>query len=149
MKVNNFEGQVTRGVPNNGKVDANRLFEIFPGNQTQNHRYSIGGRLGDQALYTAIGDNALETVVAETREPLANLIIGTKDVKLSKVLDLTDADNLRASGISDIEQLRLKNELNPRAYELTQILGNIAKGEGFEGLIVPSSRTAGKNLVLF
>ena len=30
------------------------------------HRFTIGGSTGDKALYTSIGDNAVQTVLAET-----------------------------------------------------------------------------------
>jgi hypothetical protein len=128
-----------------------QVFDFHIGTKLADGRYSIGGPKGDSAVYTSIEDNALETVLAETKSPLEDLVVGTKQVKLDRVLDLTDPHNLKVLGI-DKELLTLDKIENQNAYELTQILGNLAQKHGFQAIKVPSQanlENIGINLVIF
>lgn len=72
------------------------------------------------------------------------------DVKLAKVLDLTDGMVRRTLGIS-ATRMRGDNwrKLNRRGTEsLTQAIGRSAYESGLEGLIVPAC-DGGKNVVWF
>ena len=78
------------------------------------------------------------------------LLVGTKQVKLDRVLDLTDPHNLKVLGIDDPNQLTLKNT-EPKAYELTQMLGNLAKKHGYQAIKAPSEPNfakGGVNLII-
>lgn len=73
------------------------------------------------------------------------------EVKLSKVLDLTNGKTRRAISISkavlteiDWETIQANNE-----EAITQSIGRFAKNAGFEAILVPSAVWNGKNLDIF
>jgi hypothetical protein len=116
-------------------------------------RYSVGGKtlLGDNCLYTAIGDGKLaeKTVRAEMRDPTEKILIQKFDVKLQKVLDLSDESVLRELGVSSVDLIsRIKS--SNIAYDVTQAIGNLAQAHGFDAVIAPSAELMGSlNLVIF
>ena len=157
QKVSSYEGEAVRGIDKVRRTSTGELveqtqdqvFDFHIGTKLADGRYSIGGPKGDSAVYTSIGYNALETVLAETDKPLNKLLVGTKQVKLDRVLDLTDPHNLKVLGI-DEAALKLDKATNQQAYELTQMLGNLAQKHGFQAIKVPSQPSKkGINLILF
>jgi RES domain-containing protein len=74
------------------------------------------------------------------------------EVKLSRVLDLTDSRILRELGVSAavLAGTDWKNIQNNHGREaITQEIGRYAREAGFEALLVPSSVWNGKNLDIF
>ena len=82
------------------------------------------------------------------KEQIDELIFSTKEVKLNKVLDLTDPEVLTSLGIDRRDLLLDRTEIGG-AYDMTQIIGNIANKYGFDGIIAPSAQTSGTNLIIF
>lgn len=100
------------------------------------------------AIYTSL---ARETVMAEadyaiglqSPRPSGRRVLYRLHVKLSSVLDLAeDEATLRDLGIA-------ANELSSLAWGACQEVGGAAAWLGHDGLIVPSARHAGRNLVIF
>lgn len=86
---------------------------------------------------------------AKVEEKLPRTFTGIK-VELEKVLDLTDAGVRRKLGITKkvlVETNWLK-ENSEGKEATTQVIGRVAKGAGFEALLVPSARWPGMNLNL-
>jgi RES domain-containing protein len=74
------------------------------------------------------------------------------DVKLHRVLDLTNQENLKTLMVTRRSLLAVDWRTYQDAGEeaITQAIGRIARELGFEGLLVPSATTAkGTNLVLY
>lgn len=79
------------------------------------------------------------------------IVVGI-EVKLSRVLDLTNGVTRRKLGITKksltaMDWEKRQNVDNQEAF--TQQLGRLARQAGFEGILVPSSVTRGKNLDIF
>jgi hypothetical protein len=84
-----------------------------------------------------------------TKKVNKGIDLKAKQVKLDRVLHLTDPHNLKVLGI-DEAVLKLDNATNQQAYELTQLLGNLAQKHGFQAIKVPSQPSKkGINLILF
>ncbi|MBI3651817.1 MAG: RES family NAD+ phosphorylase [Acidobacteria bacterium] len=81
---------------------------------------------------------------------LPKTVVGI-EVKLSKVLDLTDAKMRRRLGIkySDLTKTDWEKIQNNGQEAITQVIGRLAGQSGFEALLVPSSVWRGKNLDIF
>lgn len=69
-------------------------------------------------------------------------VLGKIKVYLSKVCDLTDETLLKSLGIN-------REQLTADDWDETQILGEIIRDAGFEGMIVPSAAGDFNNLVVF
>lgn len=100
------------------------------------------------AIYTSLGR---DTVLAEaayaiglqTPKPSRRRVLYRLHVKLSSVLDLSaDEATLRDLGIS-------ADSLGSLNWEPTRVVGAAAAWLGHDGLIVPSARHTGRNLVIF
>lgn len=146
--------------PGNPADAAGEVFKWgVEGLRTRNHRFSIGGKYGQDALYGAIGtrEEAFQTVLAElraddVRNSGAALLFASREFQLSKVLDLREATS---PGIFELLKVRpgelreTYEQLGPRAYEVSQQLGFLAKRHGFDGIVVESAQNPGfYNLVL-
>jgi len=103
---------------------------------------------GLAAIYTSL---ARDTVLAEaanaiglqTPKPSGRRVLHRLGVKLSSVLDLTENEaTLYDLGIS-------ADDLASLDWEPTQAVGAVAAWLGHDGLIVPSARHPGRNLVIF
>ena len=70
------------------------------------------------------------------------LVMAEINIRLDKVLDLTQASTLKILGLS-------KNDLISSDYSITQAISMIAREAGFRGLIVPSATSGGNNLIIF
>jgi hypothetical protein len=150
VPVSSFEGTVNRYVHPSAKPGEE--FTIFKGNEfvagnkLQDHRYTMGGKMGDEGLYVALDQ---QTAFAEIGG-IPNYRLASKEVKLDKVLDLTDPETLKVFGVDskDLVQIRAKT---PNAYETTQMLGNLAKKYGFDAIKAPSQpnlQNNGVNLII-
>ncbi len=71
-----------------------------------------------------------------------SFVMGTLEVDLRRVLDLTDPEILAQLDVRP-------GDLVTPSYALTQELARLAREAGFEGLVVPSATGLGRNLVLF
>jgi hypothetical protein len=71
----------------------------------------------------------------------ADAVIASRALSLNRVLDLTDRETCRLLGFSQ-EQLKAKD------YALTQMIGDIARNNGFLGLSSPSQFEA-TNVIRF
>lgn len=103
-------------------------------------RYNAAEDFG--ALYLS---ESTEGCIAEiTRRPGSpdNYVVGEIEVTLEKVCDLTDARFLRKLEIS-------KDQLIGDDWAETQLLGELVRSAGFEGMIVPSAAGDFTNLIIF
>jgi RES domain-containing protein len=101
-------------------------------------------------LHTCVGEleRAARREGVEVAEKLPRTVMGIK-VKLTKVLDLTDARVLRRLGLSrKILSTDWVKENNEGRDAPTQVIGRAAKNIGFEALLVPSESWHGMNLNL-
>ncbi len=143
-----YEGTITRAAkPFGGRSVTEMLaglFELHPGNISANHRYSMPGQ---GAVYTSIGENALETIAKELETTtLEGFVIGSKQVKLQRVLNLEDPAVLQTLGLTRAD---LTIEKGSAMYEITHQLGDLAKRHGFDAIIAPSAKTeTGRNLII-
>lgn len=69
-------------------------------------------------------------------------LIAKINLKLEKVLDLTNPENLKMLGISE-------KDLVQKDYDIPQMIGKLAKKTKYEALLVPSITGKGKNLAIF
>ncbi|MBI4242443.1 MAG: RES family NAD+ phosphorylase [Candidatus Rokubacteria bacterium] len=108
-------------------------------------RYNKADEFG--ALYLseapAICEQEKLRQVANRPELLPAQVLGAIEVDIRDVLDLTDAANQRALGIS-FAQLT-----DPLDLTLPQAVAEAARALGINALLVPSAVAAGKNLVVF
>jgi hypothetical protein len=155
-----FNGEVSRGILREGRsVDGSifknteeEVFRKFPGMTSNSHRYSHGGPEGNFGMYGTVGNSrnieVVETILNETlgAKSNADLIVATKSFEFKKVLDLTDENNLKVLGI-DKNTLVLEVDDSVFAYRQTQIIGDLARKKGFEGIIYKPSLKNGKETV--
>lgn len=134
-----FEGAVYRVVFERfkDKVLSTEGNRFYPG------RYHPLGETG--ILYVSLTE---ETAIKEieryaSRNMLQERLIAAKiNVRLHKILDLTQTSNLLRLGLS-------KEDLISFDYSVTQALSIAARQAGFQGLIVPSAASKGDNLIIF
>ena len=103
-------------------------------------RYNAPKKFG--ALYLS---RTREGCIAEIKRRSAyppNHVLGKIKVYLSKVCDLTDESLLKSLGIT-------REQLTADDWDDTQILGDVIRDAGFEGIIVPSAAGDFNNLVIF
>jgi filamentous hemagglutinin len=114
--------------------------------EAQNDRFS---QPGSQAVYTSIGDDALQTVSAETGRAPELSVIGQDYFEPQKILDLTDETVVERIGISPADILKAKTD-GVTPYAVPQIIGELAKKHGFDAILTPSAaKPGGINLILF
>lgn len=122
------------------------VFKFHPSQISTEHRYTIGGELGQSGLYACEGHitDTVELIQRETGYKSADqLIFAEKHFKIDQMLDLTDSKNLNQLGL-EIPKLITDD------YLLTQAIGDVAKSKGFKGIIFESSKIPGKkNIVIF
>ena len=148
----NKEGQLFSNQPED-------LFKQVPGAKYTSRRYSIPG---EEATYTSLSrKTAIKEVKAGTkgiqltdRQVEEWYHIGSKEIEVDKVLDLTKSDTqeLFKVGKNTLTEDDIATKIDDvaDAYELPQILGHIAKRRGFKAIQAPSAPAkGGKNLVLF
>ena len=149
------------GVDSSGKTFKNTpegIFKDHPGMLRSNRRYSASG---DWGMYTSLNRN---TAIEEAREQyfrkmnvkLTNNQVeelyhfGSREVELDQVLDLTNTDTLRKISNKLTKGVITKGiKKSPNPYELTQMIGHIAKRKGYKGIRVPSAVDNGVNVIIF
>ncbi len=107
-----------------------------------------GGRYNPPAAFGALYLSESPAVAtAEVRRAAAGrrlgaFVLGTVEIDLTRLLDLTDRAVLAHLGVRP-------DDLVGPDYTPTRRLGTLAREAGFEGLLVPSATGLGTNLVLF
>ena len=134
-----FERSVYRAVVERfkDKVLSTEGNRFFPG------RYHLSGEGG--ILYTSLTKEiAIKEIERHAFRAMLQerLVIAKINIRLDKVLDLTQTSTLKILGLS-------KNDLISSDYSMTQAISMIAREAGFRGLIVPSATSAGDNLIIF
>ena len=127
------------------------------------HVFNPTQNKGERAMYTSL---TRKTAIKEIREKyiqsgkqLTNqqikywYHIGSKNIELDQVLDLTDANtlkNLSKNLDSPLTQKTIakKEKTYKEAYKFTHIIGHIAKRKGIRGIKAPSAY-GGNNVVIF
>ncbi|MCY1056207.1 SpvB/TcaC N-terminal domain-containing protein [Nannocystis sp. SCPEA4] len=107
-------------------------------NVAANHRYT---RPGVGGVY---GATTPETALAEISHYNAQegRILVSKEVTANNVLDLTSAEVRRELGVT-------LESITANGYETTQAIGEWAQSQGYSGILAPSARGQGSNLILF
>ena len=159
-----YKGKVWRGVrktrPGQYTNSPDTIFDIRPNTRyIGSQRYSMPE---EKAIYTSL---SRKTAIAELKagnktKALTNkqveesFYMGSKDIELNKVLDLTDPKTrglFKVGGKALTEDdiaTRTNNIVNN--YETSQIIGHIAKRKGFKGIKAPSAPDdGGVNIVIF
>ena len=148
---------VTRTIRQNADgtlTEADVFSPGYTGYRTGDGRFVLGGERGNVGLHGSVdtldGPTALETSRAEVSfspKESEDLITATQIIE-AKTLDLTDAEVRGRLGILE-DELKILRRNNPRAYEKTQQIGDIAKNLGYEAIVYPSIRKdRGKNIVI-
>jgi RHS repeat-associated protein len=131
-----FEGPIYRyEVPGREST----TWTVHKWNISANHRYSMPGR---GAVY---GSTSPQTAFAEISHYNAQegRVLVRKDVKLDRVLDLTNPNVRKQLGVS-------LEEITADSYARTHSLAEWARTQGYRGILAPSARNAGgSNLVSF
>lgn len=113
------------------------------GNRFYTGRYHMSGECG--ILYTALTEEAAKKEIERhaPRDMLQEKLVMAKiNIRLDKVLDLTQSSTLGLLGLS-------KDVLITSDYSITHAISMLARQAGFRGLIVPSATSAGDNLIIF
>ena len=154
--VDDSSGQVFKNSPEG-------IFKDHPGIIGSNRRFSASG---DWGMYSSINR---KTAIKETREYYFRRTnieltddqvmelhhIGSKEIELNKVLDLTNDKTLRdisenASLLTTENITKQLSKRTPDSYELTQMVGHIAKRKGYKGIKALSAADEGRvNIIIF
>lgn len=153
MQKATVDEEVWRGISKTIGVDGKTvklteadIFKLHSGNQFSDHRFSIGGPEGEMALYTTRGEKklAIEIIEAETGKDSSDLIIGSQRFRSEKVLDLTNPEVLSQYGLSEMVQTAIDSNQHLDG----QMIGNIARRNGFEMILAPSHKGMANNLII-
>ena len=148
-----FTGRVWRGANKKYITNSEDLFKFHKGMDSRISRYNIG----QKALYTSLKEEtAIKELMEKTDLTLNQLkntyIIGqSKNININQVLDLTDPKVIKQLDIST-DKLIKNIQKNTNAYDLTQVIGHIARSKNFKGIIThsaPDISNAGKNFISF
>jgi RES domain-containing protein len=134
-----YDGTVYRNVDGN-YVDG--AWEVNPYGTASNHRYTGPGQTG---VYAATDEATVAAELANYKMFDLKLQRETliKDVRLTNLLDLTDAGVRKRLGVS-------LADITGDGYDVTQSIGVWAQARGFNGIIAPSARqNGGVNIVAF
>ena len=124
--------------------DAENILSSGP-SFTYGGRYNKAGEFG--ALY--LSENPMICEKEKLRQAgdqakfLPLQVVGTIEVDIHDVLDLTDEDNIKTLGVHARDFVDLMD------MTLPQSIAETARKIGFKALLVPSAVTQGKNLVIF
>lgn len=110
------------------------------GSRFRGGRYNPPGKFG--GLYLSDSAEACRAELLRHADVLPDLSLGTFDVSLSHVLDLTDAAVRQRLGVSH-------EDLTQDNHSLTREIGEAAFDAGFEGILFPSAAGPHTNLVIF
>jgi RES domain-containing protein len=131
-----FEGTIYRAV--NPKYE-DSAWKIHAGNLGANHRYSSVGR---GALYSGTSEKAVLGELKYYNIDPGSVSWVSKKVKVRNILDLSNPAVRKQLGIT-------KSQITGNSYNLTQAIGDFARGR-YSGLLVPSARAKRTfHLILF
>jgi RES domain-containing protein len=104
-------------------------------------------------LHTCLEETtqALKRDGLEVAKILPRILVGV-EVKLSRVLDLTDGAVRRKLGIAKKQLIApnwMKTQNVDKKEAFTQQIGRLVRDAEFEAILVPSAATRGKNLDIF
>ncbi len=150
VETSSFSGEVTRAISKTGLENgvvvertAEDVMKIPPANFLKDHRYTIGGDLGESGLYTTTGPDAKSIIMRELDASSdAELLFQTKSVSFQKVLDLTNPQVVKTLGLTTQALIEAEN------YQITQVLGDVAIRTGYDAILAPSQYSSGLNLVI-
>lgn len=114
-------------------------WDAHDGNIDSDHRYS------EKGIGAVYGADSIETAGAETRHygAVGNKLPTSKNVKMDKILDLTN-ENVRAEMGITVDHIARDD------YAFTQEIAQQAKKLGYNGIKAPSARNpSGWNIVIF
>ncbi|MCK6598907.1 MAG: RES family NAD+ phosphorylase [Bdellovibrionaceae bacterium] len=137
-----YEDRVTRQIV---KTKITEVFSKSPVQLINEHRFTIGGDLGHSGLYVSEGSlGATRDLLAkETGKKVSELWIAEQRMKLHNLLDLTDIKTLDTLGVTP-------KMLIDEGYNITHVIGDTAKNNGFQGIIFNSAKDPSKvNIVIF
>ena len=124
---------------------ANTTWEIHPRNVDENFRFSEPG-IG--SIYAGTEANTARAEVA-SYSALNGKVLVSGDVKIDKVLDLTNPDALKALGVTK-EQITASSHGANGTYKETQKIAEWAREQGYGGILAPSAQNiSGTNLITF
>jgi len=157
IKSTTFRGKVTRAVEaevrdkkTGAVIKLNTEADVFglhPGMKTAGGRYAIEG---SAAIYTAVGEGpgtwrvVMEELAERADKPI---VVASKELDLTRVLDLTDSEVLSHLGVSPAALVADSDDF-VRAYEITHQIGDIARRHGFEALKAKSAAVGGADNVI-
>ena len=146
-----FKNQVWRGGNKKYVLTKKQLFKFHEGMDSHVARYTVG----EKTLYTSLKEKtAIKEIMGRTGLNTPNQVrkaylIGQSNyVEINKVLDLTNPKVLKQLDISNSDDIKkiIVDDLN--AYDITQVIGHIARNRRFKGIIAPSAH-GGKNFISF
>ncbi len=117
-------------------------------NEYSNHRYS---GITEGAIYTTVGEDAKATILLETGKSESELVFETATFHPDKVLDLRDPSVLEHFGLNEKDLVRSLSD-DPNVYQNTQILGHLARENGYDAFLAYSAAAKNKlvtNLIIF
>ncbi len=136
---------IRKEIIQDGKIihlEPSQVFELSPFNEVADHRFSIGGPLGEKALYVGEGSIAesSETLARELGVPPSEMWIDQRPVHLENMLDLTDQ-----TLVDRLKGTHLQFDPTAASHDYTQVIGSAAREAGFSGVIFPSVKNTGFN----
>lgn len=115
-------------------------WQPHPLNVASNHRYS---KPGVGAVYAATSPETALKEVMHYGVDMNMRVLVTRTYKLRNALDLTNPKTREMLGVT-------LEEITGDSYDLTHKLGDFARQNGYDGMVVPSARNAGGvNIVVF
>ena len=138
-----FEGTLYRSVgTDRDPLQIHPLFNTIEGD----HRYS---RKGQGGLYLASSQRIVNKEFTGNGGSLDGLDNFSFNVKIDKLLDLTDPSVREKMGVS-LKDLTRRGDVEDWKYEITGKIGKSAKFDGYNGIIAPSAQAdGGVNVILF
>ena len=147
-----FKGRVWRGRNKKYITDEKDFWTFHPGMDSHIARYTVGER----ALYTSLKEKTvMKEIMSHTDFPNPEQlrqvyrISQPKYVEIEKVLDLTNLNIRKQLDILDVDDITDAIKETPSAYDITQVIGHIARTKrGVNGILAPSAH-GGKNFISF
>lgn len=116
------------------------------------HGYAGSSRfasIGESQLYLTIAsdlDAAIPTIVKETGLNVNELVFDSVNINKSGLLDVSGSE----LGLRNLDKLSLNlKALTHNNYEVTQMLADLARKEGFTGILYQSAKSELTNIVVY
>ena len=145
------EIEITRAIgktwrDSEGVVHMNNSSDVMlqhGGGTFESHRFA---RPSVEGFHAATGDLAFETAKAEVRTT-DSVLVETATVIVERPLYLTNPRVIASLGVQ-IEELLIKISANNHAYDVTQLIGEIARSKGYDAILYPSAQVEGGTSIL-